>query len=163
MKPPQPLLRDSLETWLRGQGHATKISVDDNGRDARIAFRSRGLQYLIITDDESPDFLCMRLIMLLDADAAHATLADAALATLANAAQAVQSAKPVVKIRYSASDVAFHVEQFLAPGQLDAIFWRCVQIMHDASDAFFAELQAATPASAAHAFIDEITRELHLS
>ena len=155
MNPPQPLLRDHIETWLRGEGHKTKISVDDDGNNARISFRSRGVKYLISTDEEHSDFLHLRLIVLLDV--------DASLATLADAAQGVQSTKPVVKIRYTLDEVEFNIEQFLAPGQLSTIFWHYVQILRDSNDAFFSELQATAPASAAQAFICEITRELHLS
>jgi hypothetical protein len=155
VNPPAPLLRDYIETWLRDEGHKTKMALADDGNDALFSFRSRGLEYLVNTDEEHPDFLHLRLIMVLDA--------DVSLATLADAAQGVQSAKPIVKIRYTSDEVEFHVEQFLAPGQLDTIFWRCVQILRDSNDAFFAELRAAAPASAARAFISEVTRELHLS
>jgi hypothetical protein len=124
VNPPAPLLRDYIETWLRDEGHKTKMALADDGNDALFSFRSRGLEYLVNTDEEHPDFL---------------------------------------HLRYTSDEVEFHVEQFLAPGQLDTIFWRCVQILRDSNDAFFAELRAAAPASAARAFISEVTRELHLS
>jgi hypothetical protein len=150
-------LRDRVAAWLRDQGHEATIVPNDE-QYSTVQFRSRGAFFNVRIDEKDRGFLFL----------SHSFNLPATIRKGAKTLKIVRDVEhrlKVVKIvlDWEGRGVLFNAEQFIANGAFEPIFWRCADIVAQASDAFFNELGDVSAGEAAQSFIEEVGRDLGLA
>ena len=140
--------------FIEGQGHKAEPHTEDGSSYTSLWFRTRGLNFAILVDEDDRSFLKLSCSHSLP----ECVIADAVAMDILLRAQ-----DRIKCVKFSALNdkrrLLCHVELLLPDGVgLEAVFWRAVGMVEKAAREVHEELRSIAPAkSAAEKFISQFT------
>lgn len=142
-----------IAEFIEGQGHKTEPYTEDGSTCTSIRFRTRGLHFAILVDEDDRSFYKISCSYSLP----EYVVADAVAMDILLRAQ--DRIKCIKFASLTERRLLCHVELLLPDGiGLDGVFWRAVGMVEKGAREVNDELRAIAPAkSAAEKFISQFT------
>jgi hypothetical protein len=124
----QQSLHRRLESFLQEQGHVVEVVEFENGHQYQVKFRSRGVEFKVLVNAHDPSFFYLYHRMPIPAHIVNGLRCAEFLSDL-------MARHRVVKVwaNWKRRKLTVAVEQFLAHGSFEPIFWDCVEEITDAA------------------------------